>query len=81
MDGYLYLNAAELRSLANLIDADDVESLQLSRRDSLDELSPTGYLVASVIPTFGVGEPFRVAIGRTGSTVAWGEGSHYGATR
>jgi hypothetical protein len=67
---YITLTEAEFRALQEqIIEADDVASIQLSRRDSLDNPYDQGFLIVSVVPKDG--EQFRVAIGETGSITAW----------
>jgi len=68
---YLTLNAAETEALVRNIDSPGfVTSVQLSRRDSLDQLCETGFLVVSMVT--GDGEQQRYAISETGSTSLWG---------
>ena len=68
---YLTLNAAETEALVRNIDSPDfVTSVQLSRRDSLDQLCEAGVLVVSIVTADG--EQQRFAISETGSTVLWG---------
>lgn len=66
----MLLTEGEYRGLCSLIDPDDLGSMQLSRRDSLDNEYVSGVLVASVVPKIGKGEHFRVAIGDT-SVAPW----------
>jgi hypothetical protein len=65
----LQLNGLEVGALHRLGDEDDISLLTLSRRDSLDNEHPVGFLVADVKPHQG--ESYRVAISQFGSTVAW----------
>lgn len=70
---YLTMNSHEFAALARMNEPRDVRSVQLSRRDSLDNLMTdgTGALVVSVVPVNG--ETFRIAIGETGAMVPWGD--------
>lgn len=65
---YLTLNPAESQRLAEILADPDIRSVQLSRRDSLDNLCPTGFLVVSIVTD---DDQFRVAIGETGSQTFW----------
>jgi hypothetical protein len=68
---YLTLTMRETQALVRLIDDGGdgtVTSVQLSRRDSLDGLCETGFLVVSIIFH---GEQERYAISETGSTSPW----------
>lgn len=67
---YLTINAGEYAALSRLSVPSDIASIQLSRRDSLDNLWPGGFLIASIVPN--TGETYRVAISRNGATVPWG---------
>lgn len=72
MSDYLTLNAAEFEAVATrLIEPEEASSVQLSRRDSLDNPYPEGVLIASVVPKFGQGEPFRVSVSEVGSISIW----------
>lgn len=67
---YLNMNGAEFDALLNVADPADVRSIQLSRRDALDNpMEHGGALVVSVVTAE---DQFRVAIGETGSTIDWG---------
>lgn len=72
MSDYLTLNARETEALVRAIDAppDVVRSVQLSRRDSLDNPYADGFLVVSVVTT---DDQYRVAISETGATTNWGD--------
>ena len=70
MPDYLTLNAREADALARCI-SPDVASIQLSRRDSLDNLHAEGFLIVSVVPRDPAELPFRVAIGGSGQTSNW----------
>jgi hypothetical protein len=70
---YLTLNAAEVAAFVRNVDdggEDFVRSVQLSRRDSLDNPYPEGFLVISIVTADG--EQQRYAISETGSTTLWG---------
>jgi len=68
---YLTLNEQEVEALVRNIDSPGfVTSVQLSRRDSLDNPYPEGFLVISIVTRDG--EQQRYAISSEGSTSLWG---------
>lgn len=68
MSDYLTLNAHEAAALVRAIDDESVRSVQLSRRSSLDQPHPDGFLIVSVVTTT---DQYRVAISKTGATSPW----------
>jgi hypothetical protein len=66
---YLTLNEAETAALVRAVDDADVVSVQLSRRDSLDQPYDQGFLTVSVVMRDGT--QHRDAISEMGATTLW----------